>query len=248
MDAIYAKLSSYTDVTRDDVDWFLRVPHRVVDVEPGVDLVTMGKPARDVFVVEAGWAIRYRLIDDGRRQIVNFMLPGDCFDLQAIVHARADHAITAATPMRLRKTTSSRFLEVVRTNARMATAFWWTAVQEEAILREQIVRIGRRSARERVAHLLLELHRRMTLSGLAQDETLQLPVTRDMIGDALGLSPIHVSRTLTTLRKDGLIATSRRRVDILDRDAMAEAADFNSAYLHMDDASRIKLSKRGGAV
>ena len=243
MDAMIKRLQSYGDIAHDDVKWFLTVPHRVVDVDPRCDIVRTGEPARDMFIVETGWALRYRLLDDGRRQIVNFMLPGDCFDLQAIVHAKADHSVTSVTPMRLRSTSSQRFLDALRGNGRMAAAFWWAAVQEESILREQIVRIGRRTARERIAHLMLELHRRLTIAGATRDESMVLPVTRDIIADALGLTPIHVSRTLTGLRAEGLLDAQGRQMHLLDRAGLAEVASFNPAYLHAAGADGLRPPK-----
>ena len=248
MDAMLKKLRSYADVGSDDADWFVSLPHRILKVEARREIVRAGDIVSNVFIVESGWAIRFRLLDDGRRQIVNFMLPGDCFDLQAVMHAAADHAVASVTPMRLRVTTSHRFLEAVGSNARMAAAFWWSAIQEESILREQIVRIGRRTARERIAHLMLELHRRLTLAGVARDETMSLPITRDMIADALGLSPIHVSRTLSRLRAEGLLDATRNRACILDREGLAEAADFDPAYLRAGAIPRFVAPDRPSNV
>ena len=239
MDAILGRLRYYADLDDDTLSGFIRMPHAIVSRSFGQTIVTAGEPLSHVFVIEEGWAMRHRMLPDGRRQIVNFMLPGDCFDLQALVHADADHFVTAITNVRLRTMQARQFLAAVRSHPRLASAFWWAAVQEESILREQIVRIGRRSARERIAHLILELHRRLLQIGEPSNDTMILPLTRETMADALGLSPVHVSRSLSSLRSRKLIGTNGRTVRIADPSGLARLAQFNATYLHLDERRRL---------
>lgn len=214
---------------------------------PGDDLVHAGDEIRNVFIIQEGWAIRYRLLEDGRRQIVNFMLPGDVFDLQSLADLKADHSVTAITHCRVSVIPSALFVSMLKQSARLASAFWWSAVQEESILREQIVRIGRRSARERIGHLLLELHRRFVGATGEEADRLTVPLTRTDIADALGLTPVHVSRTMSAMRRAGLIAEHRGgEITILDRERLAKLSLFDTDYLHLKKLDLVPLTDARG--
>jgi CRP-like cAMP-binding protein len=239
MNALLKRLQHHVALVESDYSAMLRLAHRIVVKQPGQALVTAGERLSDVFFVEEGWAIRYRILDDGRRQIVNFMTPGDCFDLQAMVSAQADHHVSALTQVRVRVIAGPQFLAAMGANASLATAFWWAAVQEESILREHIVRIGRRTARQRCAHLFVELHRRMRMAGLSEGECEALPLTRDVIADSLGLSAVHVSRSIASLRSRKLIETTRGSIRLLNIQGLAELAEFNARYLHLQERAML---------
>lgn len=234
MKPLINRVGHYVDLEQESFESLSALPHRIETRRPGEEIVAIGETVDFVFVIETGWAIRYRILDDGRRQIVNFMLPGACFDMMSMAYAKSDHAISAVTELRLRRLKSADFLKAISTRPNLATAFWWVAIQEEAILREQIVRIGRRSAKERVAHLLLELNRRIAAIEGRLTDFINLPFPQALFADALGLSVVHVSRTLTKLKAEGMISTSSEGIEILDRDRMAEMCDFNSRYLHLE--------------
>ena len=234
MKPLMSRVGHYVDLNEDDFENLLNLPHRIETRRPGEEIVAIGDVIDFVFVVESGWAIRYRILDDGRRQIVNFMLPGACFDMMSMAYAKADHAVSAATEVTLRRIKSSDFLKAISAQPRLATAFWWVAIQEEAILREQIIRIGRRSAKERVAHLLLELNRRIAAVEDKLTNFINLPFPQALFADALGLSVVHVSRTLTKLKAEGYITTKHGGIEILEREKMAEMCDFDSRYLHLE--------------
>ena len=234
MKPLMSRVGHYVDLNENDFENLLNLPHRIETRRPGEEIVAVGDVIDFVFVVESGWAIRYRILDDGRRQIVNFMLPGACFDMMSMAYAKADHAVSAATEVKLRRIRSSDFLKAISAQPRLATAFWWVAIQEEAILREQIIRIGRRSAKERVAHLLLELNRRIAAVEGQLTNFINLPFPQALFADALGLSVVHVSRTLTKLKAEGFITTKQGGIEILEREKMADMCDFDSRYLHLE--------------
>lgn len=233
MDMIINRIAHYADIGAPQFQDLMGLTHRIETRDPGQDIVTAGEVVDYVFIIESGWALRYQLLDDGRRQIMNFMLPGDCFDLMSLTKTQSDHSVSAATQVTLRRIKSDDFLNVIKNDPVLATAFWWVAIQEESILREQIVRNGRMSAKERVANLILELNRRLSISTGRQDNTLPLPVPRTHLADALGLSVVHISRTLARLKREGYIAIEPGMIHILKRDAMAETAEFDARYLHM---------------
>ncbi len=233
MQALIARIASYSEIDESEFASLKQASPERVRKERGAAIVTAGERVEHVFVISKGWAVRFRTLDDGRRQIVNVMLPGDCFDLQALVAAKADHSVEALTNLELQRLKSEDFLSAIRSNARLAMAFWWTAVQEESILREQIVRLGRRSGRERLAHMLLELRRRLLQAGQEVGEVLALPMSREVLADLLGLSSVHVSRSVTALREAGLIRTSNGSIRLTDIEGLAEVAQFDPAYLHI---------------
>ena len=208
----------------------------VITYRGGEDIVRVGERMENIFVIQQGWAIRYRRLEDGRRQILNFLLPGDIFDNSAILEVEADHAISAVTKLVARRINAQEFRQSTKSDPALGQVFGLATVQEEAILREQIVRIGRRSARERIAHLLLELNFRMGARTGEISDIVSLPFPQALLGDALGLSVVHISRTLSWLRTEGLIESSSNGLRILDRGRMATLANFDSAYLHLDTA------------
>ena len=185
------------------------------------------------FLINDGWALRYRPFPDGRRQIINFLLPGDAFGLGAIVLSRPDHHISAITPVSVSPIAPEALLGMMREHPRLGAAFLWSAAQEEAVLREHIASIGRRTAYERVAHLLLELMARLELVDQVENRQYHLPLSQPLLADALGLSVVHVNRTLRKLQNDGLVSISARRMTILDYDALKRVADFHRGFLHL---------------
>lgn len=237
METLTRRVRHYVDIEPDNFADLQTLSYKLETFRTGEDIVRMGDVVKSVFVIEQGWAIRYRRLEDGRRQILNFMLPGDCFDMMAVTGATADHSVAAATKLQLRRVNARDFLDAIRRNETLATAFWWSVVQEEAILREQIVRVGRRSARERVAHLLLELNRRVAAIEGKLSDVIDLPFPQALLGDALGLSVVHISRTLSWLRSEGLIGTTVDGIEIRDRERLVRLADFNTSYLHLDRLS-----------
>ena len=234
MDSLLRRISYYVQSDAHAFDDITSLPYKIEKRNAGQEIVVEGEKVDFVFIIESGWAIRFRMLDDGRRQILNFMLPGDCFDLMAVNRAKSDHNVSAASEVVLRRIKADIFLKTVASNPHLATSFWWAAIQEEAILREQIIRVGRRSAKERTAHLILELNRRVATVTGKLDDYLSLPVAQALLADALGLSIVHVSRTLTRLKADGYIRMNNQGIEILRREALAEMCDFDSRYLHLD--------------
>ncbi|WP_112061383.1 Crp/Fnr family transcriptional regulator [Hyphomonas pacifica] len=239
------RLSQYVNL--DDIIWseFEKLQNHKKSYEAGDDLIRVGQNPKHVFLLTEGWAIRHRTLEDGRRQIVNFMLPGDVFDLQVLANLEADHGVTAVNRTVTMRIEVDDFVNMLKKSGPLASAFWWSAVQEESILREQIVRVGRRSARERIGHLLLELQRRLQAAIGSQEDVMPLPLTRTDLADALGLTPVHVSGTMSALRRAGLIEEGRGRVKILDAEKLARQSHFDMDYLHM---RRLDLLNGGGGA
>lgn len=239
MKALITRIAGYSHIDERELVALTKMAVEHVRKPRGAGIIAAGEEATHVFVVSKGWALRYRTLDDGRRQILNVMLPGDCFDLQALIRTKSDHSIEALTNVDLLRLSSEQFLDAIRSNAPLATAFWWAAVQEESILREQIVRLGRRTGRERLAHILLELRRRLLHAGQEVGDTLNLPMSRDVLADLLGLSSVHVSRSVAALRDAKLIRTANGSIHLLDIDGLAKVAQFDPSYLHIAGAPAV---------
>ncbi|MGI4793193.1 MAG: Crp/Fnr family transcriptional regulator [Janthinobacterium lividum] len=200
------------------------------------DIIAEGDTPRSVFLLQAGMAVRYRDLPDGRRQIMTFLIPGDLCNPHMFLLKTMDHSIGTLTDVRIAALSHDGLMDVFAERPRVSAALWWSALQEEAMLRERIVSLGRRDARGRVAYLLCELLWRYGAMGLAKGEMYSFPLTQTELGDALGLTPVHVNRVLKDLREEHLIAMERRMLKVLDVEGLQTVAAFDKEYLHLDRA------------
>jgi CRP-like cAMP-binding protein len=195
------------------------------------DIVTEGHNYGNVFLVIEGIAIRYRILHDGRRQIVNIVLPGDVVGFFGAFFENTLYSTKALTDTLISTIPFARLGTIFRSNPQLMTKIFWSFSCESAIYAEHIVNIGRRSALERIAHFFLELLVRLQMVGLADERSYRIPLTQELIGDALGLSIPHVNRVLRRLREDQLVVVEDQRVTIKDIEALSELADFEPSYL-----------------
>ncbi|WP_375456585.1 Crp/Fnr family transcriptional regulator [uncultured Methylobacterium sp.] len=198
------------------------------------DIVLEGDEPRYVNLLLEGWACRYKQFQDGRRQIIAFFLPGDLCDPHIFTLRRMDHAVATLTPVTLARISQERIEAITTASPRVAETLWWAMLHTTAIQREWTVSLGQRSAVERLAHLFCELHLRLRAVGLTEATSYELPVTQADLADTLGLSSVHVNRTLQELRTSGQITWKGRRLTIHDLPALTALALFDPAYLHLD--------------
>lgn len=203
------------------------------------DIVREGDPPRCIRVMAKGWACRYKLLADGRRQIIGIVLPGDVFDLNIYMLKCMDHSVRALTPVQYFVLTPFEFDRVMLGRTRVMRALWCEALTNAAIQREWIVNLGQRSALERFAHLLCELYVRLQVIGMAADHICDFPVTQMELADTLGLTAVHVSRTLKELRTRGLIRLRGQRLEMLDIHELCRIAMFDANYLHLEQDEEI---------
>ena len=199
-----------------------------------VDIITDGMVPRSVFLVQQGMAIRYRDLPNGGRQIITFLIPGDLCDPHVFLLKTMDHSIGTITPVRIAALSREELTKTFATRPRISAALWWSSMQEESMLRERIISLGRRDARGRIAYLLCELFWRHTSMGLAQGEVFHLPLTQTELGDALGLTPVHVNRVLRDFREQRLIAMEHKLLRMLNVNGLQDIAGFSKDYLHFD--------------
>ena len=227
------KLGIFVDLNGEDRARLAALFDAPSTIQGGTDIIVESEPTRHLFLVFSGWAIREKILPDGRRQIHGFVLPGDIFGLRSAFFAVADDTVQALTDCMVAKITGEQFMQIVREYPKLGGGIFWSVLREYAILSEHVVRIGRRSALERIAHLLLELQKRLELVGLAGAGDFYMPLTQEILGDSLGLSIVHVNRSIRRLREDGLIAVDphTRWVYIEDPTGLSELAGFDPKYL-----------------
>lgn len=206
----------------------------VRELAPREDLAMEGEPPRYVNLVLSGCACRYKMLEDGRRQIVGFFVPGDLCDARVFILKSMDHSIAAISATRVAQVPPARFIKLTDRFPRLTRALWWNTLVHEAIAREWILNIGQRSALERMANLLCELFIRLRAVDMVRGAACDLPLTQADLGEALGISTVHVNRTLQSLRADGLITLRGGVLTVHDLPALMDLSMFNPNYLHLE--------------
>ncbi len=196
------------------------------------DLIREGDKPGPLFLVLDGWACRYKLLHDGTRQILAFLMPGDFCDMHMSILNEMDHSIATLTTARVSMIPRVQLDALLDARPGIVRAFWWVQLVDEGTLRAQIVSMGRRRSIERVAHLMCELYIRMRNIGIADHDRADLPLTQIVLGDALGLTPVHVNRVLGRLRTLGIMELSGGVLTISDPPRLALIAGFDDNYLH----------------
>lgn len=228
------KLERFTRLSDEDRQVLKALARKVRLIEAGVDIIQEGDRPETVNLFLDGWACRYKQLEDGRRQIVAFFVPGDLCDIHVYVLREMDHAIAAITPVCLATVPREILLDTMDRHPRITRALWWESLVNAAIQREWTVNIGRRTALERLAHLFCELFLRLRAVGLAEGSTCPFPLTQLELADATGLTNVHVNRTLKEMRNAGLILLKSRQLTVPDLAALQKAALFNPNYLHLE--------------
>jgi CRP-like cAMP-binding protein len=203
---------------------------------PGEDIIREGDHSPDCHVVLSGLACRYKLLPDGGRQIMAFLVPGDLCDAEIFILKEMDHSIGAMSPTTTALIPGEKMKELLRNPGSLAEALWWGTLTDLGVLRERIVDHGRRDAYERIAHLVYELLVRYRIVGAARDDSFDFPITQVDIADATGITPMHVNRMLQRFRDERLFTLKEKTLMIHDAKRLKEVAGFNANYLHLDRA------------
>jgi CRP-like cAMP-binding protein len=226
------KLNALGGLSPAEEDALLRIigPRRAVNA--GADLVEDGSSPAFSTVLLEGFACRYKLLREGRRQILAFQIPGDVVDIYSYVVAKMDHGVSALTRCIVAPIAHKEIRNTLERFPNLAHLLWRDSLVDGSIVRTWLTGIGRRTAASRTAHLLCELHHRLKAVGLVTEAKFQLPVTQGDIADALGLSAVHVNRTLQKLRTQKLISMIGQSVTIIDGSGLGSVAGFDATYLH----------------
>jgi len=201
------------------------------EAAPGELIVMEDQEMNRAWVVLDGWAFRYKSFEDGRRQVLNYMLPGDVIGLYSVMLKRSDYGLEAISPMSLAVFPATDLIDALAHTPRLLLALSWIAGQGERMLDEQIARVGRRGAAERMAHLFVELYVRMLKLGIDKEAARTLPLTQALLSDTLGMSHVHANRCFRTLTREKLVALREGRLVLLDTGRLARRAGFDASYL-----------------
>lgn len=229
------KLENATPLTDDERRAIGSLPASVRMLEPHQDIVRERDRPSQCCVILSGWAYRYKLLEEGKRQIVSLHVAGDLPDLHSVHLGAMDHALATLTACRVAFIPHDSIRGLMRDNPSLAARLWRETLVDGSIYREWITCIGRRSAYCRIAHLFCEMYLKLSAVGLADDFRYDFAATQSDLGDALGLSNVHVNRVLQELRGQNLISLQGRKLVIRDWPELTKVAQFNPDYLYLQE-------------
>jgi CRP-like cAMP-binding protein len=224
-----------------DLDGLWQLIEADLSVRKRRDLVIDGFEYRKLGFVESGFASRYKLLRNGKRQVVNLVLPGDVVGLPGSFLEKACYSVIAVTDMKLQVCPINEYVDLCYQRPQFALALSWLAIEEAITCGEHATNIGRRTPDERLAHFLLEMYTRLQTVGLASDCGLELPFSQEIMSDVLGLSVPHLNRTLAKLRSEGLIHLTGRKVVLADPTSLAMLGHFQPTKLTQVPAARAPI-------
>jgi CRP-like cAMP-binding protein len=220
------KLSTFMKLSAGDLKRLGSIFGTEKAIKKRKDLVVDGEEYRNLCLVRDGYALRYKLLRNGRRQILNILLPGDVIGFPVSFFDRSSYSVVALSDLTVNVCSIDAYVRLCLERPQFSLALTWLAIKEAAIYAERIVDIGRRTPIERLVHFLLELHSRLLTIGLAEKTTFKLPISQEIIADALGLSVPHLNRVMQHLRKEKFISNNSRVVEFFDIPALQTLAHY----------------------
>ncbi|MBU2531614.1 MAG: Crp/Fnr family transcriptional regulator [Alphaproteobacteria bacterium] len=221
------KRETYRPFSKKELSFVSSFKAGELTIQAGATLFEEGTDSAHIYTVLSGWAFRYKLLENGERQILNFALPGDLLGLQAMMLGSLEHSVESLTTLTLCVFERARIWELYQEHPSLAFDLTWIASREERLLDETLLSVGRRSAAERIAHLLLLIYDRATLAGLATRNRVRLPITQYHLADALGLSLVHTNKTLRKLVNDGYVSWQGGELVVLKKDELIDLAGYD---------------------
>lgn len=233
---LVAKISKFVALNGDDVETLDGLCRNARTVDAEHNLIQEGASPGFVCVILGGLAYRYKLLAGGHRQIMGYLIPGDVCDLSFTILDRADYSVSVLTESRVAKIPVRKFAEVLAANPSVTRGLHLAAHLDTVIMREWLLNVGQRKAHQKLSHFLCEMAIRLNMAGeIGDDGSFDFPLNQAMLADTVGLTAVHINRTLQRLRSDGLIALRRRRLRIVDMQRLAAIANFEGNYLKIFD-------------
>jgi CRP-like cAMP-binding protein len=226
-----ARLLQHVDLDAADLKSFDAIIDGELSIRRKRDLIVDGYEYRKLSFVKEGYAVRYKLLRNGKRQILNVVLPGDIVGIPGSFLERAAYSVTAITDVTMNVCALDAYVQLCYRRPQFGLALCWIAVQEAATYAEHIIDVGRRTPIERLSHFLLELHARLHVVGRAGKTSFALPFSQEVMADVLGMSVPHLNRMMQRLRSEKLIAGSDRQVEFLDLGAIQALAHYQPQEL-----------------
>ena len=232
------KLRARDDVTAAEEKTIRGLVSEVVDVPADRTVIRHHTELSNSVLLLDGWMARAKDLPSGERQLAELHVAGDFVDLHGFTLKHLDHDVISITRCRIAYVPHERLKEMTERFPHLARLYWLMTNIDAAIHREWTLSLGRRSALSRMAHLFCELNLRLELGGLTADNSYGFPLTQIELGECLGLTAVHVNRTLQELRRHGLIELENRQLRILDLEGLKDVADFDASYLYLDKRAR----------
>lgn len=226
------KLASFGKLDHDDIARLAAATSQPQSYIQRQDLIREGDRPGHVFVILDGWACRYKILPSGTRQVLAFLMPGDCCDLHVGLLEEMDHCIQAITPALVATISRVEMDAIMGQNPNIAKALYIAQLVDEGTMRAWITSMGRRTSIERVAHLMCELYLRARNIGLVSEPGLALPLSQALLADSLGMTAVHLNRVLKELRLSGAMTLQRGSLLISDAAKLVRIAGFDENYLH----------------
>ncbi|HEY0114091.1 MAG TPA: Crp/Fnr family transcriptional regulator [Allosphingosinicella sp.] len=238
LEPMVQKFNYWCELDETDRERLLALPYRVRSFDPHHYVVRERQKATHCCLMVSGFSVRHKVVVGGARQIVGIHMRGDMVDLQNSLLGTADHSVQMLTTGEVAMIPREAVQELALERPKIALAMWKDTLVDGSIFREWIANVGRRDSATRTAHLLCEFALRLEVAGLGEQTRYELPMTQEQLADALGLTSVHVNRTLQALEQQELIARSKRSVTITDWQKLADAGDFDPTYLHLRKGER----------
>lgn len=229
---LVTNLARFGYLAADEIDGLTALSRNPRRLRAEQIMIHEGRRTDYICLVVRGFACRYKLLANGRRQILAYLIPGDLCDVQFSLCNRPDHSVVCLTDSEVVRIPLHAVDSLVARFPSIARALSLAVLRDNAILREWLLNVGQRSAIQRLCHLFCELSVRLDAIGqVAPDGSFELPVVQTALADTTGLTPVHINRTLQRLRSDGLISLRQRRLTILDAGRLRDLAGFDESYL-----------------
>ena len=238
IDTHLLKIRARNDISAEEEKAIRDSISEVIDYPADKTIVRAGDLLTSSTLLIQGFLARYKDLSDGQRQITELHVTGDFADLHSFTLKRLDHNVMTLTRCRIGLVPHERLEAMTRDFPHLTRLYWFSTNLDAAIHREWEVSLGRRPAIARMAHLFCELHVRLKLVENADESSYDLPLTQTDLAECLGLTPVHVNRTLKELRERGLVTFRGGRVVIDDLRGLERVAEFDPAYLYLERLKR----------
>lgn len=230
-DRLIAGLRAVGSLSPEDEAAARQLPLRIQPIGPHTDVLREGDRPTECCLILDGFFVRHKSVAGGHRQILSFHMLGDIPDLECLLLPTVHYSLGSLTPGRVAFIPHAALRQTVLAAPELGDLLWRATLLDASILRAWLVSIGRRPAYQRVAHLFCEVFMRMRALGIAEETGFTLPITQMEMADALGLSAVHINRTLQQLRQDGVIVSHGKYHGFTDWDRLSKAGDFDPGYL-----------------
>ncbi len=215
--------------TKEEIAFIQQFKTRSLAIDAGATIIAEGSRSEDLYTLYSGWAFRFKTLTDGRRQILNFLLPGDFIGLQEKMADVSPHGVEAITAVALCRFQRNGLWDLYKNHPALGYDLTWITANQRDVLDDNLLSVGRRSAMERVATLIVQIYKRLNVQGHARGSTIDFPLTQQHIADALGLSLVHTNKTLRRLTKMGFHDVSNGELTVHNPGALQRLADYFAA-------------------